>query len=76
MRDRNAIADAGTAHFFTGQNGFKHDLRRQTQLFCGQLTDDFQRTFFALAVNATAGTILVKDIAQLKSGIVVYHNFT
>jgi hypothetical protein len=76
VRDCDAVADTGTAHLFTGQNRFEHHLRRQAQLFCGQFTDDFQRTFFALAVNRTAGTFLVKDIAQLKSGIVVHHNFT
>ena len=76
MRNGNTIANPGTAHFFAGEDRFEHHLRRQAKLFRRQLADDFQRTFFTLTVHSTAGTFLVKDIAQLKSGIVVHHNFT
>ena len=61
----NAVANPGTAHFLTRQDRFEDHLWWQAQLLCSQFTDNFQGTFFALAVNLATGTFLVKDIAQL-----------
>lgn len=47
--------DPGAAHTLTGQMASVGITRRQIQLFGRQLADDFQRTFFAGAMNAAFG---------------------
>ncbi|MNR11720.1 hypothetical protein D3C85_1280340 [compost metagenome] len=57
MRNGNAVAEAGRAQFFPGDQGFVHVLGVQLgHLFADQIGDLFERTLFTAARHVHKGT--------------------